>query len=229
MIERGKHSLRYVNYRNYDLAVCRTIHEKVACRNLSYEQLQTSDYNLRSLAYVKERLDDVRRHVYISASDKLNQTLVGAFRVEPDLNISQWSNLNSELMEYYSSGHRLVGASAYYVNRVHAFKNLIFEGLVTVLIRYLRETSVDGIYIEVKPSEMENYISIGFIAASDPFSVSGWDTAWQAMFMQLNGAPERYADIEFQNSWRENTGVALKTEFWRRIIERVNSNDGWIS
>ena len=163
---------------------------------------------------------------WVAAWDKRERELIGTFRIEEGYDPLGFPNIHRELVEFCEAKHRVadVGASIARQGRERA---QVFEGLFTITLKYLVESAISGVYVQVQLSQVAQYAGLGFSVVTDAFQPAGCRTWWRGMLLRVDQVSKDWSNPDFHEYWRQKTGVDFRASFWRRIMERVHSAQGW--
>ncbi len=211
----------------YEARVCTSLEEIVECQELMYVLLTGSYYGGQNVDLIRKWLGPIENQVYLGAYSKQNGCLQGTFRLLPDFNPTIHSNLYDEVLDFFSSGQRLIDVGAY-ISPFKKERSSLFEALFTLTAQYLLASEINGVYIQVKENEVPNYTGLGFSPASTPFQPLGWDHCWRAMFMRFDQITQRYANPDFQTCWRKKSKEDFRFAFWHRVITKIKARQEWV-
>jgi len=204
----------------FEIRVCSSQEEKIACQTLSNRLLLGWKYGLRDPHLIKEWLGPLENQTYIAAFGKRGKKPVGTFRLLPDYDPIFHSNIYDELADFCRAGHRLVDIGVY-IPQTTEKKSTLFEKLLTVTAGYLIKVGIPGVYIQVKPQQVQTFLRLGFSLATDPFFPKGWSCTWRGMFLRLDQIIKLCGDQNFQKSWHKKTSVQLNAAFWSRVAGQL--------
>ncbi len=142
--------LAYKGYPGYELKVCTTHEDRVACQDLCFHLYREPSYGVEDPHHVARWLGPLHRFIYVGAWRRRSGCLAGTFRLQKDYNPLGFSNIHDELAEFCRNGHGLVdiGASTFPQGGQQAS---VFEGLFTLTLKYLLASEIYGVYIQVQP------------------------------------------------------------------------------
>ena len=182
-------------------------------------------YGVKDPALLCQWLSPYERFIWVAASCKNTAQIAGCFRLETDYDLSRFHNIQPSIKHTCRPPYRVVDIGAGIVEDGKK-RGLIFEGLFTLTLRLLLEAQVLGVYIQVQLRQVEQYMALGFRPITTPFQPEGFSSWWQGLLLRLEETPA-FADPSFQNRWIEETGIALRISFWQRVLQRVESPEGW--
>ena len=212
---------RIMGLSRFEIKVCSSQEEKVACQILSNRVLLGWQYGLRDSKIIEEWLGPLENQTYIAALENRGKKPVGTLRLLPDYDPIFHSNIYSELAGFCRAGHRLVDIGVY-IPQTAEKKSTIFEKLLTFTAGYLLKVGISGVYIQVQPQQVQTFLRLGFSLATDPFLPKGWSCIWRGMFLRLDQVIQLFGDQTFQQSWHNKTSVKLNVAFWSRVAGHLN-------
>lgn len=182
---------------------------------LMVRELCGPDYGLSSpdFAHTLIRAGSTR---FMASSKAGEQFPVGVFRVTPNYDPLMHGNIAEDVARYIEAGNRIADVGAYFAIRGQARAGC-FLGLFRQLVRHMRSTELDGIYIQTQPKDVARYCSLGFVPCSPVFSVPGWSTTWVAMVLSIATIDEFFG---VEPTRRGPPALAIQTEVLNTSVLR---------